>query len=55
MKHDKHNLTTEGFKKVVSEADKFILDNLPKDNKFYVGKAVRRLMANFAIHYNQSK
>jgi len=55
MKYDRHNLTKEGFKEVVAEADRFILNNLPKDNKFYVGKAVRRLMANFALYFHENK
>ena len=55
MKKDRHDLTKEEFRQVVEQADEFIKRNLPKDNKFYVGKAVRRLMANFAIKYHNEK
>jgi hypothetical protein len=48
-------LTKDEFKVVVDMADKFILSNLPKDNQFYVGRRVRRLMANFAVKYSQGK
>lgn len=53
MNYDKPRTSKDEFKKVVKEADEFILRNLPKDNKFYVGRAVRRLMANFALHYHE--
>jgi hypothetical protein len=45
-------LPEEEFKVVVEEAKQFIMNNLKKDNKFYVGTAVRRLMARFAIDYH---